>query len=132
VSIALRGLAPEVRARAELALSWAKRYGLTVTITSCYRSWAEQTTLRAQYEKCLARGETVHPGNANPACRYPANKPGDSAHNFGLAWDSHVPAEQQWTWDYLRTAAGFRVPDNDRIHAEVPNWRHFTTNLRRG
>jgi D-alanyl-D-alanine carboxypeptidase len=132
MSIHLRGLHPLVRERAELALSWATYYGLTVTVTSAYRSWAEQTRLRQSYEKCLARGERVHPGNPNPECRYPANEPGDSAHNWGLAWDSWVPAEQQWTWDYLRTYAGFRVPEHDRIHAEVPNWRDHRGQLRRG
>lgn len=132
MSIALRGLDPRVRERAELALSWAQYYGLSVTVTSCYRSWAEQTKLYQAYQRCRARGERVHPGNGNPECRYPANAPGDSAHNFGFAWDSVVPAHQQWTWDYLRTAAGFRVPENDRIHAEVPNWRAFASNLRRG
>jgi LAS superfamily LD-carboxypeptidase LdcB len=133
VSISLRGLDPRVRERAELALAWAKYYGLTVTVTSGYRSWAEQTKLRAAYEKCLARGETISPANPNPECRYPANRPGDSAHNVGFAWDSHVPAHQQWTWNYLRRYAGFDVPTNDEIHAEVPQWRqHITPNLRRG
>lgn len=132
MSIALRGLVPEVRAAAERALSWAVYYGLTVTVTSAYRSWAEQTTLRNQFEKCVAAGEKISPANPHAACRYPANQPGDSAHNFGLAWDSWVPAWQQWAWDYLRRYAGFTVPENDRIHAEVPDWRRFTTNLRRG
>lgn len=132
MSVALRGLHPQVRERAELALRWAHAYGLTVTVTSVYRSWAEQTRLRQQFEKCVARGQTISPANPDPACRYPANQPGDSAHNFGLAWDSHVPAHQQWTWDYLRTYAGFHVPAHDRIHAEVPDWRQYAGQLRRG
>jgi LAS superfamily LD-carboxypeptidase LdcB len=121
-----------VRERAELALSWATYYGLTVTVTSAYRSWAEQTKLRGQYESCLASGQKITPANPNPACRYPANEPGDSAHNFGLAWDSWVPQEQQWAWNYLRTHAGFQVPANDVIHAEVPDWRRYAGALRRG
>ncbi|MGH7510998.1 MAG: hypothetical protein ACREMZ_16255 [Gemmatimonadales bacterium] len=132
MSIALRGLHPVVRERAELALSWAVAYGLTPVVTSVYRSWAEQTRLRGNFEKCVVRGETISPSNPDAACRYPANEPGDSAHNFGLAWDSVVPPHQQWAWDYLRTYAGFRVPENDRIHAEVPNWRQYTGALRRG
>lgn len=132
MAVALRGLVPEVRQRAELALSWAVYYQLTPVVTSVYRSWAEQTRLRQQYEKCIVRGETVGPNNPDPACRYPANEPGDSAHNYGLAWDSVVPPEQQWAWNYLRTYAGFHVPDNDQIHAEVPSWRQFTGQLRRG
>jgi hypothetical protein len=132
VSVHLRGRHPAVRARAEIALAWAQRYALPVQITSTLRTWAEQTKLRNQYESCVADGERIDPNNSNPACRYPANEPGDSAHNFGFAWDSWVPPEYQWSWDYLRRAAGFHVPDHDRIHAEVPNWRHYTTSIRRG
>lgn len=119
MSIHLRGLDPRVRERAELALSWAKYYGLTVTITSGYRSWAEQERL---YKAFLAGSS-----------KWPANRPGDSAHQFGFAWDSHVPDSQQWTWDYLRRHAGFEVLAHDIIHAQVPNWRAYTSNqLRRG
>jgi D-alanyl-D-alanine carboxypeptidase len=130
--ISLRGLHPLVRERAELAMAWAQRYGLQVTVTSGYRSWAEQTQLRTQYETCLARGERVDPANPNPACRYPANEPGDSAHNYGMAWDSWVPEDQWWLWTYLRRAAGFAVFENDRVHAEVPEWRKYATQTRRG
>lgn len=132
MSIALRGLDPRVRERAELALAWASRYGIPVTVTSTVRTWAEQTKLRSQFDKCIASGEQVHAGNPNPACRYPANQPGDSAHNFGWAFDSWVPAEYQWHWNYLRRYAGFHVPDHDQIHAEVPNWRQYTPKHRRG
>jgi len=125
MSIALAGLDPRVRERAELALSWAKAYQIPVTVTSCYRSWAEQEKLRAQYEACLAAGEKITPSNPKRECRYPANKAGDSAHNYRWAWDSVVPPEYQWAWTYLRTYAGFFVPSHDTIHAEVPNWRRF-------
>jgi hypothetical protein len=125
MTVQLAGLDPQVRAAAERALSWAKYYQIPVTVTSGYRSWAEQTRLRKQYEDCLAAGEKVYPGNPNPACRYPANEPGDSAHNYRWAWDSWVPPEYQWAWTYLRQMAGFTVPQNDPIHAEVPNWRQY-------
>lgn len=128
----LRGLDPEVRARAELCMQWAQAYKIPVTITSTSRTWAEQTKLRAQYESCLASGQTVSPGNPNPACRYPANRPGDSAHNFGLAWDSWVPEPYWPAWTELREYAGFHVPPHDRVHAEVPSWRNFATLARRG
>lgn len=122
-----------MRERAELALAWAIAYQIPVTVTSGHRSWAEQTQLRARYEKCLAAGETISPANPDPACRYPANRPGDSAHNFGWAWDSVTKPEFQWAWNYLRRYAGFDVPEHDQIHAEVPQWRqHVTPNLRRG
>lgn len=132
MTLQLRGLEPEVRERAELAIAWANYFRIPVTITSTTRTWASQTQLRAQYEGCLARGEKVQPGNPNPACRYPANRPGDSAHNFGLAWDSWVPEGYWDAWIYLRRWAGFHVPDTDRVHAEVPEWRNFATKIRRG
>lgn len=131
MSIQLRGLDPQVRERAQLALDWAAYYRIPVTITSTSRGWAEQTKLRNQYEACLAAGQTISPNNPNPACRYPANKPGDSAHNFGLAFDSWVPDGYWESWTFLREFAGFHVPDNDRVHAEVPGWRTFATESRR-
>jgi hypothetical protein len=139
MTLQLAGLEPEVRERAQLALDWAAALKIPVTITSVTRGWAEQTKLRARYESCVASGEKITPANPNAACRYPANQPGDSAHNFGLAWDSWVPdGEWQpgWTyweaWKYLRRWAGFTVPDSDRVHAEVPSWRTHATNPRRG
>lgn len=132
MTIALAGLDPEVRARAELAISWANYFKIPVTITSTMRTWAEQTKLRARYEACLLQGAAIGPQNPNPACHYPANRPGDSAHNYGLAWDSTVP-EQFWAdWTAIREWAGFHVPDNDRVHAEVHEWRNFATSIRRG
>lgn len=125
MSVLLVGLEPEVRAAAETALAWASYYRLTVTVTSGRRSLSQQGALRQKYEACLARGERVWPGNPNPDCRYPANRPSDSAHNHGLAFDSVVPAHQQWAWDYLRRYAGFHVPESDPPHAEVPGWRNF-------
>jgi len=129
VSIALRGLHPEVRARADAALQWAGYYRIPVTVTSGHRTWAEQEKLRARYERCLARGERITPANANPECRYPANEPGDSAHNWRLAWDSWVPAPYVDAWKAIRRYVGFAVPDVDVVHAEVPGWRAFTPYL---
>lgn len=86
------------------------------TITSTYRSLAEQAALRKEYEEGLRTGRPR---------KWPANKPGDSAHNYGLAVDSWVPDEWMDLWAAYRRAAGFTVPANDIIHAEVPNWRDF-------
>jgi len=120
VSIALRGLDPVVRERAELVLAWARHFGIPVSVNSGYRSFAEQTRLRRTFEGCVAAKKFPGPG-----CRFPANRPGDSAHNFGLAFDSNVsPALMPW-WVSIRKWAGFNVPSNDIIHAEVPNWRSF-------
>lgn len=125
VSIKLRGLDANVRERAQWCLDWAAHYGIPVTVTSGLRSWADQVKLRGRYEDCLQRGESVHPGNPNPACRFPANRPGDSAHNFGWAWDSWVPEQYREWWIELRKIAGFHVPANDWVHAEIPEWRQY-------
>lgn len=117
----LRGLHAGLRPYAEYAIAVAHYYGIHPEITSVFRSMSEQRELRANYEQCLSSGRF---GRAE-GCMYPANRPGDSAHNYGLAWDSWVPAEHQATWNAIRRAIGFRVPDNDLIHAELPNWRSY-------
>lgn len=117
MSISLRGLEPEVRERAQLALDWASRFGINVIVTSGYRTFLEQERL---YRRYLA-GQSA----------FPANPPGNSAHEFRLAFDSVLPPEIRrlpgataW-WVSVREAAGFRVPGNDHPHAAVPNWRSF-------
>lgn len=117
MSIALRGLHPGLRDAADWALRVADYYGLDVDVTSVYRSWAEQAELRRRWEQGL-----------NP---YPANKPGESSHNYGLAWDSVIrgqyagdPSAQAW-WDRVREIAGFHVPANDEIHADLPSWWNY-------
>ncbi len=109
--ISLRGLHPEVRAVAEIAHEWATFFGIPTTVTSTLRSRQEQQRLRDRYLRGLSR--------------FPANAPGDSAHELGLAWDSLTPATHQENWDIIRRWAGFNVPRNDLIHAEVPGWRRF-------
>jgi len=109
--ISLRGLHPQVHEVAEIAHEWATYFGIPTTVTSTLRSRQEQQRLRDRY----LRGQS----------RFPANAPGDSAHEFGLAWDSVVASEDQENWNIIRRWAGFRVPDNDLVHAEVPGWRQF-------
>ena len=106
----LRGLHPEVRAAADWAVRYAESQGVPVTITSGYRTWEDQARLRAKWE----RGE-------NP---YPVNRPGDSAHNWGLAFDSWVPVPYWQFWDEVKRYIGFQtMPVTDRVHAQYPNWR---------
>lgn len=110
-TVKLAGLEPSVRAAARWALDWADFYDVPVTVTSGFRSLSEQKRLRDAWE----RGES----------RFPANRPGDSSHNFGLAFDSVTePWAQEW-WNHVRTLAGFEVLPNDLIHAQAPNWRQF-------
>ena len=118
MSLRLAGLDPIVRDAAALAVDVAEHFRIPVTVTSGYRSLQLQTKLRRRFEKCVAQGRFPGPG-----CRFPANRPGDSAHNFGLAWDSTTSPRQQDNWNLLRRLVGFRVPANDLIHAEVPEWR---------
>lgn len=121
--IALRGLHPDVRAWAEWLHGLADYYGVEAVATSGYRSLDDQRQLRDRYERCVASGRFPSP----PDCLYPANKPGDSAHNYGLAWDSTVPSQFQGWWDAVRRWAGFEVLENDRIHAQVPSWRRYVS-----
>lgn len=108
--IQLRGLHPEVRAAAEYAVRIAEEYGVPVTITSGFRTWEEQARLRDRYERGVSK--------------FPANRPGDSSHNWGLGFDSWVPDPYWPAWNYIRQAIGFGIyPDTDRVHAEYPGWR---------
>ncbi len=109
--IALRGMHAALRPAAEYTFELAHYYGIEPRVTSTYRSWADQRRLRARWEA----GES----------RWPANVPGDSAHNFGWAFDSVVPEPQQATWDAIRRWVGWRVPESDYIHAELPDWRAY-------
>ena len=119
MSIKLRGLEPAVREAAEFALEIARYNGINPTVTSGYRPWAHQKRLWDRFQRCLAEGKYPH----TPECRWPANRPGDSSHNYGLSFDSWVPAAQMPVWIAIRRWVGFRVPDHDEIHAEVPGWR---------
>jgi len=105
----LRGLTPEIRNLAECAFTIAHQYGLTPVVTSTFRSWAEQTALRSKWEAGLSE--------------FPANQPGDSAHEYGLAFDSWVPDDEMGLWVQIRRSVGLRVPEGDLIHAERPEWR---------
>lgn len=109
--IQLSGLHPVVRQMAENALSWAEYYGLHPVVTSTLRTWEEQTQL---YNDYVAGRST-----------WPANRPGDSAHQYGLAFDSWVPEEWWPAWTWLRQYAGFEVLPNDHIHGQYPNWRQY-------
>jgi len=123
--VALAGLHPGLLANAEWTLAVADFYGVPVRVTSVYRSWQSQRALRDNFERCVARGDF----RRTRECRFPANRPGDSAHNFGLAWDSVVDARYQDWWNAVRRHAGFEVPTGDLIHAQLPRWRDFAGSL---
>lgn len=118
MSTRLAGLHPQVRARAVEMLDWLGQFNFRPEVTSGFRSLSEQARLRRLWEQGKSR--------------FPANRPGDSAHNFGLAFDAVLPADvrgrPEWEawWKAYREWWGFDVPSNDSIHAEVPGWRRFT------
>lgn len=126
--IALRGLHPQLRPYAEYAHQVAEYYGLKPQVTSVYRGMDLQRKLRANWERCVERG--LYPSKTQlqfgMSCAYPANRAGDSGHNYGLAWDSWVPEGQMKDWQAIREWIGWRVPDHDQIHAELPEWRQYT------
>lgn len=94
------------------------------TITSVWRSRSQQRDLRTLWENSGMKPYRVwYQGK----WVYPANKPGDSSHEFGLGWDSDVPDNLMPTWIYVRRAIGWTVPTNDEVHAEYPNWRSLVT-----
>ena len=109
--IALRGMHRELRPYAEYAHQLALEYGINPRVTSVFRSWTEQAALRRRYEAGLSR--------------YPANRPGDSSHNYGLSWDSVVPPAEMPLWIEIRRAIGWKVPSRDDIHGELPGWRSY-------
>lgn len=119
--IALRGLHRQVRPAAEWAHAVARHFGVPVQVTSTFRDWQTQRRLRERFERCVAEGRFPSPG----PCQFPANRPGDSAHNWSLAWDSTTEPRFQAWWDHVRRLAGFQVLENDRIHAQVPRWRQL-------
>lgn len=118
----LTGLNPAIRPAAEWCLKVADYYGVPVRVISGYRSLETQARLRQNYERCVASGRFPWADG----CHYPANRPGESAHNFGLAWDSQTedPRYMGW-WTRVRELAGFKVLPQDPPHAEYPGWRAY-------
>lgn len=116
----LGGLNPALQPYARWCLDVAAAYGVPITVTSVYRPTSQQRELYEQYQACLRAGTF---GTSRCPTRWPANPPGQSAHEYGLAWDSVAPEHAQAWWKSVREFAGFRVPANDVIHAEYPNWR---------
>jgi hypothetical protein len=119
--ISLRGLHPFLRPGAEDAVRWARAYGVEPRITSVRRTWSQQSELYDKHMKCRREGKYPH----GVGCHYPANPPGWSAHQYGLAFDSTVPGHAESWWRDVRQNFGFRVPPHDRIHAEHPEAQRY-------
>lgn len=110
------GLEPVLVPYAEEAFRIAQRMNIRPRLTSVRRNWGEQEELYANYQRGLSQ--------------FPANAPGDSPHQYGVAWDSAVPAVDQAAWDRIRASLGWKLYPHDPVHAEFPNWRAYRQYLR--
>lgn len=114
--LAFAGIDPRLRAHAEATVAYAAKFGIVPNIVSVRRNAGEQAKLYANYQAGLSR--------------WPAEPPGESAHQYGVAWDSTVKPEHQETWNAIRRAFGWIVPPQDIPHAHYPNWRAVRSALR--
>ncbi len=113
MSVRLEDLHPDVELYARLVIGWAKYYGIPVTVLSTRRTCAQQAFLFTSYLQ-------------NPTTRIPAARPGESAHQYGLAFYAKTTPQYQWAWDWLRQYVGFHLlGSRDPHHAEVPGWQRF-------
>jgi peptidoglycan L-alanyl-D-glutamate endopeptidase CwlK len=127
MSRSLEDLRPQVREMAQTWLTAAKYEGLDPLVTCTLRSNAEQALLYAQ-------GRTV------PGLIVTNAKPGQSAHNYGLALDfvPMVNGKPEWSGKHphwarlgaLAEEAGFEwaarwVKFRELPHIQLHNWRDF-------
>lgn len=109
------GLEPSLVPYAEACFRMAQRLNIRPQLTSVRRNWGEQEELYANYRRGLSK--------------FPANPPGESPHQYGVAWDSSVPAVDQPMWDRIRAYYGWKLYPHDPVHAEFPNWREYRARL---
>lgn len=112
----VNGLDSRLREHAEQTFAYAFALGLHPVVTSVRRSEQEQRRLYQAYVSGKAK--------------YPAAPPGNSAHQWGVAFDSVVPAEELAAWTAVRRAFGWLAPDSDTVHAEWPGWQSYISVLR--
>lgn len=99
--------------------------GVRPVVTSGYRDLEHQRQLRDLW---IRSGRNPYPVRFSGQTVYPANAPGDSAHNWGLAWDSYVPEQHMPLWRAVRKYVGWVLsepPGKDDVHAEWPQWREL-------
>ncbi len=111
------GVNREVARRGRLVAQTFQRVtGRPLTLTSGKRSSQKQADLYDAWRE----GRSA----------LPANRPGTSAHEFGLALDYSVgtPYPQNkrlWEmyWQIARSVGFHALGPSDAVHIEVPNWR---------
>jgi len=99
-------------------LAWCDYYGLTVDLTSGYRSNQEQAALYAKGRTpAEISAQTRKRGTGGSVTDAP---PGYSAHNYGLAVDVGGPAVTEVV--ALAKQIGFATVSWDPDHIEWPGW----------
>lgn len=119
--------APKVK----LILDAARKDGITLKITSGFRTWDEQVFLRKKNIKDKSKIEdqnfieTAHSSEFKPV----TGKPGYSAHQKGTAYDFNTATPGVYAW-MVKNAAKFgfvRTVSSERWHWEyIPNADPFT------
>lgn len=116
---------PGVAARGRQLQALFQRYtGRPLILTSGYRDEVQQEELYRAYREGRSR--------------IPANAPGNSAHEHGLALDFSVgrpyPQDREY-WEFfweLARRLGFHViGPRDPVHVEVKNWRGVVAQMDR-
>jgi predicted amidohydrolase YtcJ len=110
------GMDERLRHHAEATVSYAEKFGIVPVIISVRRNYAEQAKLYSNYRAGKSK--------------WPANPPGQSAHQYGVAFDATVKPEHQEAWNYIRRGFGWRVHETDPPHAEYPDWQSVRDYLR--
>lgn len=106
MSVDIKNVHPFLRTIATKLPPFLKQYGITMTVTSGYRSTAKQAQLYRDWKAGI-----------NP---YPANKPGLSKHEKGLALDI-VTNDLETLVFILRDNLGLRWAGmRDPVHFEIP------------
>lgn len=97
----LDGVRYAMRCRFEYAVSIADAAGLNIRVTSGFRTRAEQEQL---YERWIACKAAIGTKRYAHLCEgvYPANPPGESLHEIGLAVDSVPVVTSQFAAAYNR------------------------------
>jgi len=87
-------------------------------VTSGYRSYADQKRLRDQWDALRARGLTSQQ-IAEQYGLYTPSKPGQSMHNYGLAFDVGGPAEERAWLGAIWNSWGGQWSTRDHVHFQV-------------
>jgi len=94
--------------------------GHPVTVTSAYRSLADQQQLIRRWE------------NGDPDIITEPAPPGESAHQYGFAIDVVTDDYDVLGDEAAKVGLDQPDPENDPVHIELPGWRELTGNFTEG